>query len=86
MQTVNSKEPAAVVKDLQSRTFNDAFARNGKLRADNLMVHDMYLAEVKKPNKVTEPFDVFKILATVEGKDVFSPLSTSACPMVTAQK
>jgi branched-chain amino acid transport system substrate-binding protein len=30
---------------------DDAFARNGRLRADNLMVHDMYLAQVKKPSE-----------------------------------
>ncbi|MCA6110573.1 ABC transporter substrate-binding protein [Bradyrhizobium cenepequi] len=86
VQAANTKDPAAVVKDLQGRTFNDAFARNGKLRADNLMVHDMYLAEVKKPSEVSDPSDVFRILATVEGKDAFPPLSSSACPMVTAQK
>jgi branched-chain amino acid transport system substrate-binding protein len=86
VQAVNGKDPAAVVRDLQGRTFNDAFARNGKLRADNLMVHDMYLVEVKKPAEITEPSDVFRILTTVEGKDAFPPLSASACPMVTAQK
>ncbi|MFH0302897.1 ABC transporter substrate-binding protein [Bradyrhizobium sp. 31Argb] len=86
VQAANTKDPAAVVKDLQGRTFNDAFARNGKLRADNLMVHDMYLAEVKKASEVSDPSDVFRILATVEGKDAFPSLSSSACPMVTAQK
>ncbi|MGX9424890.1 MULTISPECIES: ABC transporter substrate-binding protein [Bradyrhizobium] len=86
VQAANTKDPAAVVKDLQGRTFNDAFARNGKLRADNLMVHDMYLAEVKKASEVSDPSDVFSILATVEGKDAFPPLSSSVCPMVTAQK
>jgi branched-chain amino acid transport system substrate-binding protein len=86
VQAANTKDPAAVVKDLQGRTFNDAFARNGRLRADNLMVHDMYLAEVKKVSEVSDPSDVFRILATVEGRDAFPPLSASACPMVTAQK
>lgn len=86
VQSANTKDPAPVVKDLQTRTFDDAFARNGKLRADNLMVHDMYLAEVKKPSESTGPADVYNILATVEGKDAFPPLASSACPMVTAQK
>jgi branched-chain amino acid transport system substrate-binding protein len=86
IQAANTKDPAAVVKDLQGRTFNDAFARNGKLRADNLMVHDMYLAEVKKASEVSNPSDVFTILATVQCEDAFPPLSSSACPMVTAQK
>jgi branched-chain amino acid transport system substrate-binding protein len=86
VQAANTKDPAAVVKDLQGRTFDDAFARNGKLRADNLMVHDMYLAEVRKPGESADTYDVFKILATVKGEDAFPPLSASACPMVTAAK
>jgi branched-chain amino acid transport system substrate-binding protein len=86
VQAANTKDPAAVVKDLQGRTFEDAFARNGKLRADNLMVHDMYLAEVKKPSESSGPADVYKILATVAGKDAFPPLASSACPMVASAK
>jgi branched-chain amino acid transport system substrate-binding protein len=86
VEAANTKDPAAVVKDLQGRTFDDAFLRNGKLRPDNLMVHDMYLAEVKKPSEVTDSYDVFRILATVKGEDAFSPLSASACPMVMSKK
>lgn len=86
VEAANTKDPAAVVKDLQGRTFNDAFLRNGKLRPDNLMVHDMYLAEVKKQSEISDPYDVFKILATVSGEDAFPPLSASVCAMVTAKK
>jgi branched-chain amino acid transport system substrate-binding protein len=86
VEAANTKDPAAVVKDLQGRTFDDAFLRNGKLRPDNLMVHDMYLGEVKKPGEVQDPYDVLKILATVKAEEAFPPLSASACPMVTAKK
>ena len=86
VQAANTKDPAAVVADLQTRTFNDAFARNGKLRADNLMIHDMYLAEVKKPSESNSPSDVYKILATVPGKDAFPPLETSACPIIASKR
>lgn len=86
VNNANTKDPAAVVKDLRSRPLEDAFARNGKLREDNLMIHDMYLAEVKKPSESKDPSDVYKILATVAGKDAFPPLEASACPMVTAAK
>jgi branched-chain amino acid transport system substrate-binding protein len=86
VEAANTKDPATVMKDLQGRTFNDAFLRNGKLRPDNLMVHDMYLAEVKKQSEVSDPYDVFKILATVTSEEAFSPLSASACPMVMSKK
>jgi branched-chain amino acid transport system substrate-binding protein len=78
-------EPASVVKQLRLMKIDDAFARNGRLRADNLMVHDMYLAQVKKPSESSGPDDVYSILATVPGDEAFTPLDQSACPMV-AQK
>jgi branched-chain amino acid transport system substrate-binding protein len=77
-----SKDPAAVVKQLRGMKFDDPFARNGTLRADNLMVHDMYLAQVKKPTDSTDPADVYNILATVPGAEAFPRLEDSACPML----
>lgn len=77
-----TKDPAAVVAQLRSRGIDDAFARNGILRKDNLMTHDMYLARVKKPAESTGKGDVYNILATIRGADAFMPLAESACPMV----
>jgi branched-chain amino acid transport system substrate-binding protein len=85
IDAIGTKEPAAVVKELRTRTFDDAFARNGTLRADNLMVHDMYLAQVKKPTESKNPSDVYDILATVPGNDAFPSLKDSACPMVASK-
>jgi branched-chain amino acid transport system substrate-binding protein len=82
VDAIGTKDPAAVVKDLRTRTFNDAFARNGTLREDNLMIHDMYLAQVKAPAQSKDPSDVYDILSTVSGKDAFPALVDSACPMV----
>jgi branched-chain amino acid transport system substrate-binding protein len=79
-----TKDPAAVVAQLRSRTIDDAFARNGNLRKDNLMTHDMYLAQVKKPLESAGKGDVYNILATIRGADAFMPLAESACPMVAA--
>ena len=31
---------------------NDFFAKNGRIREDGRMVHDMYVYEVKKPSEV----------------------------------
>lgn len=75
-------EPASAVKQLRSMKIDDAFARNGRLRDDNLMVHDMYLAQAKKPSELSGPDDVYSILATVPGDQAFTPLDQSACPMV----
>lgn len=82
IQAAGTDEPAAVVKQLRTMKFDDAFARNGRLREDNLMVHDMYLAQAKKPSESAGPDDVYNILATIPGDEAFQKLQDSACPMV----
>ena len=46
------------------------------------MVHDMYLFEVKKPSESKQPWDYYKLLATLPGDQAFMPLSKSSCPLV----
>ena len=47
--------------------------RNGKLREDGLMVHDLVLVQVKTPEESKAPWDYYKILATIKGEDAFGP-------------
>jgi branched-chain amino acid transport system substrate-binding protein len=46
------------------------------------MVHDMYLAEAKKPSESKGPWDLLKINAVIPGDQAFRPLSKSVCPLV----
>ena len=60
--------------------FND-LAKNGKIRDDGRMVHDMYLFEVKTQSESKYPWDYYKILATVPAEKAFRKLSESTCPL-----
>jgi branched-chain amino acid transport system substrate-binding protein len=60
----------------------DAVIRNGKIRADGRLVHDMYLVEVRKPGESPNVWDLEKVLDTVSGDEVFRPLSDSECTLV----
>ncbi|MNT98285.1 hypothetical protein D3C72_2408340 [compost metagenome] len=60
----------------------DFYARNGRIRDDGLMVHDMYLFEVKRPSESKYPWDYYKLLATIPGDKAFKPLAASGCPLV----
>lgn len=42
----------------------------------------MYLLQVKAPQESKEPWDYYKVLATLPGDSVFRPLSESECPLV----
>jgi branched-chain amino acid transport system substrate-binding protein len=72
----------AVMAKMKSTKINDFFARNGSIREDGRMVHDMYLVQVKAPSESAYPWDYYKVVATIPGSDAFQPLSRSTCPLV----
>ncbi len=74
--------PDVVMKKMRDTPINDFFAKNGKLREDGRMVHDMYLAQVKKPSESKGRWDNLKILQTIPGDQAFRALKDSECPLV----
>lgn len=75
----------AVMAKMKAMPVNDMFAKNGKLREDGRMVHDMYLTQVKKPEESKYPWDYYHIRQTIPGDQAFIPLSKSTCPLVKKQ-
>ena len=57
-------------------------ATGGYIRADGVMVHDMYVMQVKTPAESKYPWDYYKLVATMKGEEAFGPLSDSTCPLV----
>jgi len=82
IEKAKSDDVADVIKAMKSMPIQDAFAKNGKLREDGKMVHDMYLVRVKKPNESKSPWDYYTVLETVPGDKAFHPLSDSKCSLV----
>jgi branched-chain amino acid transport system substrate-binding protein len=75
-------EAKAVMAKMRERPVNDFYVRNGHLREDGRLVHDMYFAQVKKPSESTKPWDYYKILGTIPGDQAFRSLADSGCPLV----
>jgi len=71
-----------VAAQMKATPVNDMFARNGILRADGLMVHDLQLVQVKSPSESKGPWDYFKTILEIPGGQAFIPLSQSGCPLV----
>ncbi|OOV87514.1 ABC transporter substrate-binding protein [Oceanospirillum linum] len=78
----NSDKASDVMAQMRETPINDFFAQNGRIREDGRMVHDMYLAEVKKPSESTGEWDLYKILRTIPADKAFRPLSESKCKLV----
>ncbi|MBN8960867.1 MAG: ABC transporter substrate-binding protein [Rhizobiales bacterium] len=72
----------AVMRKMREIPVNDFFAKNGKIREDGRMVHDMYVYEVKKPSESKGEWDYYKLREVIPGDQAFRPLKDSACPLV----
>jgi branched-chain amino acid transport system substrate-binding protein len=75
-------EAKAVMAKMRERPVNDFYVRNGRLREDGRLVHDMYFAQVKAPSESKGPWDYYKILATISGDQAFRPLADGGCPLI----
>jgi branched-chain amino acid transport system substrate-binding protein len=75
VQRAGTDDADEVVKKLENYTFDDMFARNARVRAeDHQVVHDVYLAEVKPKAEVTTDWDYEKILRTIPAAEAFRPV------------
>jgi branched-chain amino acid transport system substrate-binding protein len=82
VKAAGTTDSAPVMKFMKETPINDMFAKNGRIREDGRMVHDMYLFEVKKPSESKGRWDDYKLLATVPAEQAFQPLEASRCPLV----
>lgn len=82
VEAAGTDETEAVMRKMREIPVNDVFYKNGKIRVDGRMVHDMYLFQVKTPDQSKGPWDYYNLIATIPGDQAFQPLSLSTCPLV----
>jgi branched-chain amino acid transport system substrate-binding protein len=82
IEAAGSDQAKPVIEQMKATPVNDFFAKNGTIREDGRMVHDMYLARVKSPEESTQKWDYYEILRTIPGDQAFLPLAESTCPLV----
>ncbi|GAA0235340.1 ABC transporter substrate-binding protein [Castellaniella daejeonensis] len=81
VKAIGTDDGDAIMKQLKSVTVNDMFIKNGHIRKDGLMMHDMYLAQVKKPDQSKAAWDYYNIVRTLPAESVFGAESTSTCAL-----
>jgi branched-chain amino acid transport system substrate-binding protein len=74
-------DPLKVAAKMREMPVEDFFSRNGHLREDGLMVHDLMLVQVKKPEDSKYPWDYYQILTHIPGDQAFGPPNPE-CPLV----
>lgn len=82
VQAAGSKDTKLVLTKMRETPVHDVFTKNGTIRADNRMVHSMFLLEVKSPAESKSEWDTYKVLAEVPGDQAFRPLKDGNCPLI----
>jgi branched-chain amino acid transport system substrate-binding protein len=83
IKAIGSDDTVAVRKQMAATPINDMFTKNGRIREDGRMVHDMYLVQVKTPAESKGEWDLYKVISTIDADTAFRPLSESQCALVT---
>lgn len=79
VQAVGNKSPDAVLRQMKQSRINDVFAKDGYIRDDGRMVHDMYLLQVKSPAESAEPWDYYKLVEVFGADAAWTTKAESKC-------
>jgi branched-chain amino acid transport system substrate-binding protein len=81
VKALGTDDADKVMAYLKKTKISDMFTKDGQIRPDGRMVHDMYLMEVKKPSESKYPWDYYKLVATVPGAQAYLTKAESKCSL-----
>ncbi|MBC7857416.1 MAG: ABC transporter substrate-binding protein [Burkholderiaceae bacterium] len=81
VKALGTDDADKVMAHLKKTKISDMFTKDGQIRPDGRMVHDMYLMEVKKPSESKYPWDYYKLVATVPGAQAYVTKAESKCSL-----
>ena len=70
-----------VMAKMKATKVNDFFAKNGVVRPDGRMVHDMYLMQVKTPAESKYEWDYYKLVQTIPGDQAYMTKAETKCEL-----
>ncbi|CAO3421281.1 ABC transporter substrate-binding protein [Azospirillum doebereinerae] len=79
VEAAGTDDGPTVAAKMKEMPVDDMFTKNGKILANGRLIHDMYLARVKKPSESKGPWDYYQILRTIPGAEAFATLEESGC-------
>ena len=81
VKAIGTDDGDKVMAKLKSTKINDLFAKNGVIRPDGRMVHDMTLMQVKSPAESKYPWDYYKVVQVIPGEQAFITKAESKCAL-----
>jgi branched-chain amino acid transport system substrate-binding protein len=82
VKAAGSTDSDKVMAELKKTKINDVLAKDGYIRADGLMIHTMYVMQVKTPAESKYPWDYYKVIKVMPGEEAFGSQPDPTCPMI----
>jgi branched-chain amino acid transport system substrate-binding protein len=82
IKSLGSTDPDLVMAAFKKARINDVFTKDGYVRADGLMVHTMYVMQVKTPAQSKYAWDYFKVIKVMPGEEAYGQQPDPACTLV----
>jgi branched-chain amino acid transport system substrate-binding protein len=81
VKAVGSTDSDKVMAQIRKTKINDFYTQGGYVREDGVMVHNMYLMQVKKPSESKEPWDYYNVVETIPGEQAFGTKAETRCAL-----
>jgi branched-chain amino acid transport system substrate-binding protein len=82
VKAVGSTDADKVMAELKKTKIDDMFTKNGYVRADGLMVHAMYVMQVKTPAESKYPWDYYKVIKVMPGEEAYGAQPNPSCSLI----
>jgi branched-chain amino acid transport system substrate-binding protein len=82
VKAAGSTDSDKIMAELRKAKIDDMFTKGGYIRADGLMVHQMYVMQVKTPAESKYPWDYYKVMKVMPGEEAFGSQPDPACSFV----
>jgi len=81
VKAIGTDDGDKVMAKMKSTKVNDFFAKNGVVRQDGRMVHDMFLMQVKTPAESKGEWDYYKQVQVIPGEQAFLTKAETKCAL-----
>ena len=85
VEAAGTDESKAVMAKMKEMPVEDFFSRNGYLRKDGRMVHDMLQVRIKTAKERANDNDIFVIEKVIKGDDAFMKMEDGGCEFALAK-
>ncbi len=85
VEAAGTDESTAVMAKMKEMPVEDFFSRNGYLRKDGRMVHDMLQVRIKTAAERSNANDIFAIEQVIKGDDAFMKMEEGGCAFALAK-